>query len=66
AAQTALKSQAAAGQEAALNRSLFQVVVPPRTAQVAVYPRIPGTLALVLVICLAIFSGLTMFRTART
>ncbi|TDT75639.1 capsule polysaccharide export protein KpsE/RkpR [Litoreibacter halocynthiae] len=66
AAQTALKSQAAAGQEAALNRSLFQVVVPPRTAQVAVYPRIPGTLALVLVICLAVFSGLTMFRTSRT
>ncbi|EPX78171.1 hypothetical protein [Litoreibacter arenae] len=66
AAQTALKSQAAAVQEAALNRSLFQVVVPPRTAQVAVYPRIPGTLALVLVICLAIFSGLTMFRAART
>lgn len=66
AVQTALKSQAAAGQEAALNRSLFQVVVPPRTAQVAVYPRIPGTLALVLVICLALFSGLTMFRAART
>ena len=66
AAQTALKSQAAAGQEAALNRSLFQVVVPPRTAQIAVYPRIPGTLALVLIICLALFSGLTMFRAART
>lgn len=66
AAQTALKSQAAAGQEAALNRSLFQVVVPPRTAQIAVYPRIPGTLALVLIISLAIFSGFTMFRSART
>ncbi|RLJ59545.1 capsule polysaccharide export protein KpsE/RkpR [Litoreibacter meonggei] len=66
AVQTALKSQAEAGREAALNRSLFQVVVPPRTAQTAVYPRIPGTLALVLIICLALFSAVTMFRAART
>ena len=66
AVQTALKSQAEAGQEAALNRSLFQVVVPPRTAQAAAYPRVPGTLALVLVICLALFSAMTMFRGART
>lgn len=66
AVQTALKAQADAGQEAALNRSLFQVVVPPRTAQAAVYPRIPGTLALVLVLCLALFSAITMFRAART
>ncbi len=66
AAQTALRSQAEAGQEAALNRSLFQVVVPPRTAEIAVFPKIPSTLALVLILFLAFFSVLTMFRTART
>ncbi|WP_299303845.1 hypothetical protein [uncultured Litoreibacter sp.] len=66
AVQTALRAQAEAGQEAALNRSLFQVVVPPRTAQAAVYPRIPGTLALTLVLCLAVYSAISMFRAART
>jgi len=66
AVQTALKSQVEAGRQAALHRSLFQVVVPPRTAQIAAYPRIPGTLALVTIICLALFSALTMFRSART
>ncbi len=66
AVQTALKAQAEAGQEAALSRSLFQVVVPPRTAQTATFPKIPGTLALVFVLALAAFSAVIMFRAART
>ncbi len=66
AVQTALKAQAEAGQEAALNRSFLQVVVPPRTAQAAVYPKIPGTLALVFVISLTVFAALYTFRTARS
>ncbi len=66
AVKTALKAQAEAGQEAALNRSLLQVVVPPRAAQTATYPKVPGALALVFVICLTLFAALTMFRAART
>lgn len=62
AVKAAIEAQATAGREAALNRSLFQVVVPPRTAQNAIYPRIPGTLALILTLCLA---GFVMIRTLR-
>lgn len=65
AVETAIKTQAEAGQEAALSRSLFQVVVPPRTAQTATFPKIPGTLALVFILALSLFAGIVMFRAAR-
>ncbi len=65
AVKTAIEAQAEAGREAALNRSLFQVVVPPRTAQTAIYPKIPGTLALVFIICLAGYAAVTTFRPSR-
>ena len=65
AVKTAIGAQAEAGREAALNRSLFQIVVPPRTAQTAIYPKIPGTLALVLVLCLACFAATTTFRNSN-
>ena len=62
AVKTAIEAQAEAGRVAALNRSQFQVVVPPRTAQTAIYPKIPLMLALVLVICLTSFAVTTMIR----
>ncbi len=65
AVKSAIEAQAAAVQEAALNRSLFQVVVPPRTAQTAVYPKIPGILALVFVICLALYAGFAALRESK-
>lgn len=65
AVKTAIEAQAEAGREAALNRSLFQVVVPPRTAQTAIYPKIPGTLALVFIICLAGYAAVTTFRPSK-
>ena len=65
AVKTAIEAQAATVQEAALNRSLFQVVVPPRTAETAVYPKIPGVLALVFVICLAVFAVFSAVRENR-
>ena len=65
AVKTAIEAQAEAGREAALNRSLFQVVVPPRTAQTAIYPKIPGTLALVFLLCLAGFGAVTTLRSTK-
>ena len=65
AVKTAIQAQSEAGREAALNRSLFQVVVPPRTAHTAIYPKIPGTLALVFVLCLTCFAAVTTFRATR-
>ena len=65
AVKTAIEAQAEAGREAALNRSLFQVVVPPRTAQIAIYPKIPGTLALIFIISLTCFAGIFAFRAAK-
>ncbi|SLN38007.1 hypothetical protein PEL8287_01849 [Roseovarius litorisediminis] len=66
AVKTAIEAQAEAGREAALSRSLFQVVVPPRTAQTPIYPRKPGTLLLVMIICLTCFAAATTFRAAKT
>ena len=63
--KSAIEAQAEAGREAALNRSLFQVVVPPSTAQAATYPRIPETLALSLVLCLALFAVIRTLFLAR-
>lgn len=62
---TSLQIQAETGQAAALNRSLFQVAVPPRTAQTAIYPKSPRLLALVLVLCLTLFAMLRLMRAAR-
>lgn len=66
AVKTAIEAQAQAGQEAALNRSLFQVVVPPGTAQNAIYPKIPGILALVFLICLTAYAAVTTLRDTRS
>lgn len=63
--QTAIEAQAEAGREAALNRSVFQVVVPPTTAGTAVYPKAPGILALWLVVLLAAFAAVMSFFKAR-
>jgi capsule polysaccharide export protein KpsE/RkpR len=60
--KTALTAQSRSGQEAALSRSLFQIVVPPRTAKTALYPKIPGTLALVLLTSLTLLATMTLFR----
>lgn len=62
AVKTALTAQSEAAQEAALNRSLFQVVVPPRTAQTAIFPKIPGTIALVFLMSLTVLATLSLFR----
>lgn len=62
AVKTALTAQSEAAQEAALNRSLFQVVVPPRTAQTAIFPKIPGTIALVFLMSLTLLATLSLFR----
>ena len=65
AVETAIEAQAETVQQAALNRSLFQIVVPPRTAQTAIYPKTPGVLALVFVICLAIYGAFHAIRENR-
>ena len=65
AVKTAIEAQAETVQQAALNRSLFQIVVPPRTAQTAIYPKTPGVLALVFVICLAIYGAFHAIRENR-
>jgi capsule polysaccharide export protein KpsE/RkpR len=65
AVKTAIEAQAKAGQEAALDRSLFQVVVPPGTAQNAIYPKIPGILALVFLICLTAYAAVATLRETR-
>ncbi len=63
AVRTALGAQSRVGQEAALNRSLFQIVVPPRTAATPIYPKIPSSLALVLLVSLMILATMSLFRT---
>lgn len=65
AVKTAIATQAEANREAALNRSVFQVVVPPSTAQAALYPKSPATLAFTLVVCLALFGAVTTLRRNR-
>lgn len=62
AVKTALAAQSQVEQEAALNRSLFQVVVPPRTAETAIYPKSFGTLALVFLMSLTLAATLSLFR----
>lgn len=62
AVKTALAAQSQVEQEAALNRSLFQVVVPPRTAETAIYPKSFGTLALIFLISLTVAATLSLFR----
>lgn len=65
AVRTAIAAQAEANREAALNQSVFQVVVPPSTAQAALYPRIPATLSFTLVVCLALFGAVVTLRGNR-
>ena len=65
AVKSAIEAQAAAGREAALNRSLFQVVVPPRTAQTAIYPKVPGILALIFIVCLTAYAAVTTLRASK-
>ena len=62
AVKTALAAQSQVEQEAALNRSLFQVVVPPRTAETAIYPKSFRTLALIFLISLTVAATLSLFR----
>lgn len=66
AVRSAIATQAEANREAALNRSIFQVVVPPSTAQAALYPRIPATLAFTLIVCLALFGAVVTLRSGRS
>lgn len=66
AVKTALETQADASREAAMNRSIFQVVVPPSTAQAALYPRAPATLAFTLLICLTLFGAVATLRGGRS
>lgn len=66
AVKSAIEAQAEAGREAALNRSLFQVVVPPRTAQTAIYPKVPGILALIFIVCLTAYAAVTTLRGSKT
>lgn len=63
--KTAIEAEAEAGREAALNRSILQVVVPPTTAGTAIYPKAPGILTLWLVISLAAFAAVMGFRKSR-
>ena len=65
AVKSAIDAQADAGREAALNRSLFQVVVPPNTAENTVYPKVPGSVALSLLLCLALFAAIRSFLVTR-
>ncbi|SEW43467.1 Capsule polysaccharide export protein KpsE/RkpR [Cognatiyoonia koreensis] len=52
----ALAAQTEATQSAALSRSLFQVVVPPRTAAIPTSPNVPAILVLVGVLSIAVFA----------
>lgn len=65
AVRTAIETEAETTREAALNRSHFQVVVPPGTADQPLYPRIFATLLMSLVLCLTIFAGILSLRNAR-
>lgn len=60
-----LAAQAEATQAAALARSLFQVVVPPRKAEIAGSPHIPATLLIVFVVSLAVFALWSVTITRR-
>lgn len=51
-----LSAQSDATQAAALSRSLFQVVVPPRTADIAGAPNAPAILIVLSIICFALFA----------
>ncbi|SMX36505.1 hypothetical protein [Maliponia aquimaris] len=63
--RTAIETEAETTREAALNRSHFQVVVPPGTADQPLYPRSFATLLVSLVLCLTIFAGILSLRNAR-
>ena len=52
---SALTAKAQTGQAATLNRSLFQVVVPPRVSETPLYPNNPMLLLFVTVLSLALF-----------
>ncbi|MBY6164153.1 hypothetical protein KUV73_24980 [Mameliella alba] len=62
AVKTAIAAQVETSREAALNRSVFQVVVPPSAAQSATFPRRFETLTFVLLVCLTFFVGVATFR----
>jgi capsular polysaccharide transport system permease protein len=66
AVKTALETQANASRAAAMNRSVFQVVVPPSTAQAALYPSGPATLSFTLLICLTFFGAVVTLRGGRS
>ena len=61
AVKTAIEAQAAAGREAALHRSQLQVVVPPSASSTALYPKVPGILAVCLVVFLATYVAVNGF-----
>jgi len=52
----ALASQADAKEAGVLQRSVFQVVVPPRTSEQATFPKTPTQVALVAIVALAFFA----------
>lgn len=62
---SALGSQAEAEQAAALGRSLFQVVVPPRTASQALYPETTTLMIFATIILLTAFSFVRLLGAGR-
>lgn len=62
---TALAGLAQASKAAALGRSLFQVVVPPRTSEAATFPNTPSVMLVVTSILTAMFVFVRLLRSGR-
>jgi len=62
---SALAAYAAAKDQGTLGRSVFQVVVPPRTAAQAVFPRTPSLVTLVAIVAMVFFAFLRLFGASR-
>jgi len=62
---SALAALSAAKDQGVLGRSVFQVVVPPRTAAQAVYPRTPSLVTLVAIVAMAFFAFIRLFGAGR-
>ena len=63
---TSLVALAEAGQAAALGRSVFQIVVPPRTSTIATYPNTPSIMLVVVLVLLAVFVFLRLLLAGRS
>ena len=61
----ALAALATSEDQGVLGRSVFQVVVPPRTAAQAVFPRTPSLVALVAIVAMAFFAFIRLFGAGR-